>query len=179
MRKTILFLIIITFSTVAFGQSRSVEEFREKHSPSLKLFFYKSTLKMFANLQMKMGDKMDDLEAMPELSSIIKNIEKVKFFSFNERDYNPQDELFSQLEKDIVTEGYESMMTARMGGADMNFLMKGDAERPDGFVVLMRSEEGVNIVDIEGYPDLKQIMKFSEFMNKNTSGLNSLADAFR
>ena len=70
------------------------------------------------------------------------------------------------------------MMSARMSGANMNFLMKGTAEKPKGFVVVMRTEEGVSLVDIEGYPDLKQIMKFSEFMSKNTSGLKSIIDAF-
>jgi hypothetical protein len=37
----------------------------------------------------------------------------------------------------------------------------------------------VNVVDVQGYPDLSQIMKFTEFMNSNTGDLRSLKDAFR
>ncbi len=175
MRKTTLILTLVLFSTLAFGQSKSVEKFRNDNEPTLKLFFYKSTLKMFANIQMKMADEMEEL---PDFSSVIKNIEKVKFFVFDKDTYEMDDPMFSKLEKDILSEGYESMMSARMSGANMNFLMKGTAEKPKGFVVVMRSEEGVSLVDIEGYPDLKQIMKFSEFMSKNTSGLESIMDAF-
>ena len=175
MRKTTLILTLVLFSTLAFGQSKSVEKFRNDNEPTLKLFFYKSTLKMFANIQMKMADEMEEL---PDFSSVIKNIEKVKFFVFDKDTYEMDAPMFSKLEEDILSEGYESMMSARMSGANMNFLMKGTAEKPKGFVVVMRSEEGVSLVDIEGYPDLKQIMKFSEFMSKNTSGLESIMDAF-
>ena len=171
MRKTTLILTLVLFSTLAFGQSKSVEKFRNDNEPTLKLFFYKSTLKMFANIQLKM-------EELPDFSSVIKNIEKVKFFVFDKEKYAMDAPMFSKLEEDILSEGYESMMSARMSGANMNFLMKGTAEKPKGFVVVMRTEEGVSLVDIEGYPDLKQIMKFSEFMSKNTSGLKSIIDAF-
>ena len=72
MRKTTLILTLVLFSTLAFGQSKSVEKFRNDNEPTLKLFFYKSTLKMFANIQMKMADEMEEL---PDFSSVIKNIE--------------------------------------------------------------------------------------------------------
>ena len=177
MRKATIVLTMVIFSTLAFGQSKSVEKFRNDNEPTLKLFFYKSTLKMFARLQMQMSDQLE-INEMPDFSSVIQNIEKVKYFMFKEEDYGIDNPIFKNLEADIAAEGYESMMSARMSGANMNFMMKGTAEKPKGFVVLMRSEEGMSIVDIEGYPDLKQIMKFSEFMSKNTSGLESLMDAF-
>ena len=175
MRKTTLILTLVLFSTLAFGQSKSVEEFRNEYKPTLKLFFYKSTLKMFANLQLKMADEIEEL---PDFSSVIKNIEKVKFFVFDSATYANDNAIFNKLEKDIESEGYESMMSARIEGSNMNFMMKGTSEKPKGFVVFMRSESGVSVVDIEGYPDLKQIMKLSEFMSKNANGLGSIIDAF-
>jgi len=175
MRKATIVFIMVIFSTLAFGQSKSVEEFRNDNEPTLKLFFYKSTLKMFAKLQVQMADEMSEL---PDFNAVVKNIEKVKFFVFDSAAYASENPIFTKLEKDIASEGYESMMSTRMSGANMNFMMKGSSENPKGFVVFMRSEAGVSVVDIEGYPDLKQIMKFSDFMSKNTSGLKSILDAF-
>ncbi|MGW8122094.1 DUF4252 domain-containing protein [Roseivirga echinicomitans] len=175
MRKATLIFTLVIFSTLAFGQSKSVEEFRNENKPKLKLFFYKSTLKMFAKLQVQMAG---ELEELPDFSSVVKNIEKVKYFVFDKENYVMDDPMFSKLETDILAEGYESMMSARMSGANMNFMMKGTPEKPKGFVVVMRSEDSVSLIDIEGYPDIKQIMKLSEFMSKNTSGLESILDAF-
>lgn len=177
MRKSILLLALVATTTFAFGQSKSVERFREDNEPSLKLFFYKSTLKMFANLQMALGDKVE--QELPDMSSLIQHIEKVKFFMFDQEDYDPKSKMFDDLEASILKEGYESMMTARLEQATVNFMMKGSDARPEGFVMLIRSEDGFNVVDVEGYPDLTQIMKFTEFMNSNTSDLRSLKDAFR
>uniref|UniRef100_UPI0040475A6C DUF4252 domain-containing protein n=1 Tax=Roseivirga sp. TaxID=1964215 RepID=UPI0040475A6C len=177
MRKLILVLALVATTTFAFGQSKSVERFREDHEPSLKLFFYKSTLKMFANLQIALNDKVD--QELPDMSSLIQHIEKVKFFMFDQEDYDPQSKMFDDLEASILKEGYESMMTARIEQATVNFMMKGSETKPEGFVMLIRSEVGFNVVDVEGYPDLTQIMKFTEFMNSNTGDLRSLKDAFR
>lgn len=177
MRKSILLFALVATTTFAFGQSRSVENFRQEHEPSLKLFFYKSTLKMFANLQIALGDKVE--QELPDMTSLIQHIEKVKFFMFDQEDFDPKSKLFTDLEASIIAEGYESMMTARMQEANVNFMMKGNTDKPEGFVMLIRSESGVNVVDVQGYPDLSQIMKFTEFMNSNTGDLRSLKDAFR
>jgi hypothetical protein len=98
---------------------------------------------------------------------------------FDQEDFDPKSKLFSDLEASILSEGYESMMNARMKESKINFMMKGSSEKPEGFVMLIRSETGVNVVDVQGYPDLSQIMKFTEFMNSNTGDLRSLKDAFR
>jgi hypothetical protein len=132
---------------------------------------------MFANLQAALGDKVE--QELPDMTSLIQNIEKVKFFMFDEADFDPKSKLFTDLEISILGEGYESMMTARLQEASVNFMMKGDSNKPEGFVMLIRSETGVNVVDVQGYPDLTQIMKFTEFMNSNTGDLRSLKDAFR
>jgi hypothetical protein len=177
MRKSILLLALVATTTLAFGQSKSVENFRQDNEPSLKLFFYKSTLKMFANLQLALGDNVG--QDLSDMTSLIQNIEKVKFFMFDQEDFDPKSKLFSDLEASILSEGYESMMNARMKESKINFMMKGSSEKPEGFVMLIRSETGVNVVDVQGYPDLSQIMKFTEFMNSNTGDLRSLKDAFR
>jgi len=45
-------------------------------------------------------------------------------------------------------------------------------------VVLITMEDGYSIIDIEGYPDVSNILKFSQFMNSNGSNMG-LKEAFR
>ena len=71
-------LVLVIFCSLAYsvnGQSRSVERFRKEHQPSLKMFFYKSTLKMYASLQMGLQqESSSDLDEMPQISEMINGI---------------------------------------------------------------------------------------------------------
>ena len=178
MKKLIAVACFIALATTAFGQSKSVERFRNTNDADLKLFFYKSTLKMFARLSTNLtGDlKQDENGEIPDLGSLIDGIEKIKFFSYDER--NISDSKFDQLKSDVTDEGYESVMTARIQGANIEILMKEKRSKPIGFVVLVKSQEGTSIIDLEGMPDLSNLMKLSEFMSSNTESFNLLKNAF-
>ena len=182
MRKTTLILTLVLFSTLAFGQSKSVEEFRNDYKPTLKLFFYKSTLKMISRIDLSMlgGADVSEFKDMPPIGDMIKGIEKVKFFLFENSDDENEIQLidFKNLKSKIEAEGYESMMSARIEGSNMNVMMKERRGNPEGFVVLITMEDGYSIIDIEGYPDVSNILKFSQFMNSNGSNMG-LKEAFR
>ena len=157
-----------------FSQSRSVEKFRNTNPPSMKLFFYESTLKMISRIDVAaIGNTAgidSELGKIPPFTDLITGIEKVKFFMYEEpaRD---DEELFSQLASDIEDEGYESIASVRAQGNIMNLMMKERRGDPEGFVVIIRKEDGYSIIDIEGYPDLNNVLKFSEFLNNNSSNL--------
>lgn len=176
------FLITFLLLCVAFGtfaQSKSVERFRNDHSPDLKLFFYKSTLKMYSriNLEAFGGPTESDFGEMPPLADLIKGIEKVKFFQYEIYDSEEDRQLFNQLNDDVMGEGYEVLMSARAEGAIMDVMMKEKRGEPEGFVVLIKMPDQFSILDIEGFPDVNNIVKFSEFINKNSGGIG-LQDAF-
>ncbi|WP_420386225.1 DUF4252 domain-containing protein [Roseivirga sp.] len=175
-----LFTLILCCS-LAFGaqaQSRSVERFRSDHRPSLKLFFYKSTLKMYSRMQMGLQKEFgEDMADLPQLSEMINGIEKIKFFNYEESsDISRQ--MIDQLVEDVHQEGYEDLITARIEGNLMNVMMKESRGEPEGFVVIVRTEDGFNIIDIEGYPDVSKILELSQFINGSSDNLR-LSEAFR
>jgi uncharacterized protein DUF4252 len=178
MKKIVITAVLMALVFSAFGQSKSVDRFRNTNDPDLKLFFYKSTLKMYARLSANLtGEiKPDENGETPDLASLIEGIEKVMFFNYDPRslDANQMD----QLKSDVLDEGYESVMNARMNGANIEILMKEKRSKPVGFVVLIESEEGESIIDIEGIPDLSNLMKLSDFMSSNTESFNLLKNAF-
>lgn len=174
---TILLLCALAFSTQA--QSRSVEDFRSDHKPTFKLFFYKSTLKMYSRMQLGLQSEFgDEMEGMPQLSEMIDGIEKVKFFNYENWDSPEDQDLFAQLVDDIHSEGYEDLMTARVEGNRMNVMMKERRGDPEGFVVVVQMEHGFSIIDIEGYPNVNKILELSQFINSSSDNLR-LSEAFR
>lgn len=179
MKRFLITLLMLCTAVGVFAQSKSVDRFRNEHKPDLKLFFYKSTLKMYSriNLEGIGGPTESDFGDMPPLGDLIKGIEKVKFFSYDVLDQKEDRSLFKQLSASVLDEGYEVLMTARADGANMEVMMKERRGEPEGFVVMIRMPDRYAILDIEGYPDVNNILKFSEFINKNSEGL-SLQDAF-
>lgn len=169
---TLGLLVSISFST--YAQSKSVEKFRNTHEPSMKLFFYESTLKMISRIDVVAlsgaAGMESELGEMPPFTDLITGIEKVKFFMYDEP-AKDDPELFAQLQKDVLSEGYESIASVRVQGNDMNLMMKERKGDPEGFVVLITMEDGHSIIDIEGYPDLNNVLKLSEFLNNNSSNL--------
>jgi hypothetical protein len=118
----------------------------------------------------------DDTGEVPDLGSLIEGIEKVMFFNYDPGSLTPNQ--MDQLNSDVIGEGYESVMNARMNGANIEILMKEKRSNPVGFVVLIKSEEGESIIDLEGMPDLSNLMKLSQFMSSNTDSFNILKNAF-
>ena len=114
---------------------------------------------------------------MPPLSDLIEGIEKVKFFNYQTDSAGIDAALFSELMTDIEGEGYEVLMSGRVEGANMQLMMKQEKGDPEGFVVMIKMPDQYSILDIEGYPDINNILKFSEFINKNSKAIG-IAEAF-
>ena len=126
MKRFLITFLLLSVAFRTFAQSKSVERFRNDHAPDLKLFFYKSTLKMYSriNLENFGGITESDFGDMPSLADLIEGIEKVKFFMYQTFNDDEDRELFSQLTEDVVGEGYEVLMSARANSANMEVLMK-------------------------------------------------------
>jgi len=179
MKRFLITLLMLCVAIGVFAQSKSVDRFRNEHTPDLKLFFYKSTLKMYSrvNLEAIGGVAESGFGEMPPLTDLIKGIEKVKFFSYDIFDENEDKALFDKLNEDVLSEGFEEIMFARADGTTMQLTMKERRGKPEGFVVLIRMPDRYSILDIEGFPDVNNILKFAEFINQNSQGMG-LQDAF-
>ena len=167
-------LLLVCCATVAFGQSKTVENYRQDNRPDNTLFFYKSTLRMFARVA---ADFAKDPDEVPDLGSLIDGIEKIKYFMYNySRD---QQELFKTIKGGVAGEGYETVMSGKFGPNNMELFMKEKRSKPVGFVVLVIGDEGMQIMDIEGMPDLNKLMEFSQYVSTNSddfSWLNTFRD---
>lgn len=124
---------------------------------------------MFSRLQNSMQGEFGvaDLDQLPQLGEMITGIEKVKYFNYDGWKSNEDQSLIAQLESEVLEEGYESLMTARMDGNHLNIMIKERRGEPEGFVVIVRMEDGFSIIDIEGYPDVNKILELSQFINSS------------
>lgn len=172
MKKLVVALLMV-LCVSAYGQSRSVEDFRQDNKPDVKLFFYKSTLRMFARLSVQFADEQEEI---PDLGKLIDGIEKIKYFSYQpSRDL---DELTKELKTGILDENYESVISGKFGPNDMEVLMKEKKGKPVAFVVMVRGEQGLQLMDIEGVPNLQNLVEFSQYVSTNGDSF-SLLNAFR
>lgn len=172
------FLLILAgislFGMASFGQSRVVDDYRQSNTPEMKLFFYKSTLRMYAKLQKQLQEKFldQDIPELPQLSEMISGIEKVKFYNYAKDSLNTRQTDLEKLSTDVLEEGYEEMATARMEGNQLTIFMLGESDQPDGFLIFTRMENGFTIIDIEGSPNFNQLFNFSTYLNKSSSSLS-------
>ena len=173
--KKILLITFLLASTLAYSQSKSVERYRQANEPGLTLFFYKNTLKMYARISLKLDEMGEDV---PDLMEMIKGIEKVKFYNYTPNNASFSPSSFNQLKKEVEAENYESMMDARTNGARLNILMRERRGTPEAFVVFVESADGYSILDIDGAPDLTNLVKFSEILTSDMESFNMVRDAF-
>ena len=152
-------------SVSAYGQSRTVEEFRQQYTPRQTFFFYKSTLRMFARVSTQFAET--DGAEIPDLGKLIDGIEKAKLFIYSPTDSDKQ--TFIDLRSEIGDEGYVSEIEVFMKEDDfrMNLMVKpgrGGSDVPSGYVILGLVEGELMLLDIEGSPDLGNLYQFSNYM---------------
>jgi hypothetical protein len=171
--KKLVVILLLALSASAYGQSRSVEDFRQEYEPDNVLVFYKSTLRMFARLSVQFAEEQEDL---PDLGKLIDGIEKIKFFTYNYS--SDQNALFGDLKKDILGEEFESVISGKFGANNMEVFMKEKRGTPSAFVVMVLGEEGAQLLDIEGVPDLNNLIEFSKYVSAEGNDFSWLK-AFR
>ncbi len=172
--KKLVVILLTVLCVSAYGQSESVEEFRQDHRPDMKLFFYKSTLRMFAQLAVQFAE---DGQEIPDVGKLVEGIEKIKLFGYNDSRDLP--DLMKQLKKDILSEDYEVAISTKLGRGKNQFnseiLLKENKGKPAAFVIFISSEEGgMQILDIEGAPDLNNLVQFAQYVGENGNSFTLL-----
>ena len=171
--KKIWVLVLMIFAVSAMGQSRSVEKFRNDYKPDTKLFFYKSTLQMYARVMVNFAEEGEDI---PDIASMVDGIDKIKFFIY-ERSRDSKS-LFAQLKKDVLAEDYEEVIAGRFDGNQLEMLMKERRGNPVGFVVFVEADDQTLLMDIDGVPDVNKLLEFSRYASANSKSFNMLRNAF-
>jgi len=177
MRKIVVTLLLVLCATAAFGQSKTVEDFRQKYEPDNALFFYKSTLRMFARLA---TDFANDPSQVPEdLPDLVSGIKKIKYFMYEYS--SDQKEQYKNLKKGVESEGYISMISSNLKSLDnsqLELFMKEVKETTVGFVVLVSGDEGMQMMDIDGSISLDKMAEFAKYIS-TSSGDFSWLNTFR
>ena len=168
MKKLVVALVLVMCSTTAFGQSETVEDYRQQYRPDNTLFFYKSTLSMFARLAANFSEDPNQVPA--DLPNLVDGIDKVKYFMY--RYSSDQQEEFKKIKAGVVAENYESVISGKFGPNNMELFMLEKRGKPIGFVALIIGEEGLQIMDIEGMPDLNKIIQFSQYVSSSPGDFN-------
>lgn len=175
MKKLVVTLLLALLCGPVFGQSKFVERYRQDNKPETTLFFYKSTLRMFARVATNFAQ---DPEAVPaDLPDLIDGIEKIKYFGY--RYSSDQQDVFKEIRENVINEGYESVISGKIEQNNMEMLMKEKRGNPVGFVVITIGDEGLQLMDIEGVPDLNKLVKFVEYVSTSSddfSWLNTFRD---
>lgn len=173
MKKLVVVLLMIVSASV-FGQSKSVKKFRSAHEPDQVFVVYKSTMRMFAN----MAENMSQLgeSELPDMNKLIEGLNEIRLFVY--KDSRDMPDLLKKLKADVMAEGYEVVVSTRIKGQYSYVMQKSKGELPTDFVLIMSNEGGVQVVDVDGAPDLNSLQKFVKYVSDEKNGA-SLLDAFR
>lgn len=127
------------------AQSHTTQTLHKKYDDAFYLYFYENTLRMI---------NQDD---NPEFTSLIDNIEKMKFLRLDEKDGFSLSE-YPGLLDGYKDESFEELMTMRQDGSNINVLIKEKDKVTLGLVMLIRDENSLSILDIKGSVPLNQLV---------------------
>ncbi|NOT74465.1 MAG: DUF4252 domain-containing protein [Cyclobacteriaceae bacterium] len=144
MKKSILAIIAMFVFTGAFAQSKTTEALQTKFDNPFTLFFYKNTLRMLNQSDNKEFDEM------------IKNIEKMKFLMLDKSKSSFGSDDYKKLTKDYQSESYESIMTGRFDGKNLDVYFKDKEGSTPGTVILINDSTSLYVLDMLGTIDISK-----------------------
>jgi hypothetical protein len=147
-----LLFILISLSSMAFGQSKTTETLHKKHSEAFALFFYNNTLRML--------NQSED----PEFDALIKDIEKMKFLMIDKTtsfDYK-------KLVNDYKGEAFEEAMTSRMDGKNFDIFLREKDGKTKAMLVLINDSTNLYVLDILGSIALNKVTKLYNTMEESS-----------
>lgn len=175
MKKIVVILLtVMCFS--AFGQSKSVNEFRKGQEPDRVFMVYKSTMRMFAGMAESMVKQPGSEVELPDMQKFVDDMNEIKFFAYSSSG-TMKTKLY-ELKKDVIAEGYEVILSSNLNG-NLSFIMeKNENGEATDFVVILSNEQGAQVVDVDGAPDFNSMQQLVNYL----SGLEdpaALLDLFR
>jgi hypothetical protein len=157
--KYIYFLpfLMLVYSQLASGQSKSIDRFRADHPENTNLFFYSSTLKML------------NTQNVPEFADLIKDIEEIRVLNYDKTKQHLSSEYISGLKKALAGEDYNNLMMMNEKGSAINLYSREKHGKTVGFVALVEDKGSLTVIDLVGSIDVR---KFMELKNNLDTKMN-------
>jgi Domain of unknown function (DUF4252) len=135
--KAVFTLILMSFVSFAFGQTKTTQSLDDKYD-GLTLYFYRNTLRML--------NQTED----PSFDELIKDIEKMRFLMIDKTNSKFDNEEYKKLLADYKGEAYEEMMTGRYDGRNFDIYLKEKNGDVKGTVILANDSTSLIVLDILG-----------------------------
>lgn len=152
MKKYALILLAVLACITSQAQTKTTQDFHEKHEDATALFFYRNTIRMLAQLMNE--ERVDD---------IVKEIERMKFLTIEKSEDFLSNE-YTSLVESYEEESFEDLMNMRSDGMNMNVMIHEEAQVTKGLVVLIDDEENFMILDVEGAVPLDKIAELITYV---------------
>jgi len=150
-----LFWVCVTVTQAQTKTTNALQsQFKEN---TTALFFYKNTMKMW------------NITDNKELEDMVKDIEKMKFLMIYKAEKNFGAAEYKKLKGDYQKEEYESVMTSRYKGKNLDVFIKEKGwTSPAGTVLVVNDSTNIYVLDIIGTIDLNKVGQFFTAMENNT-----------
>lgn len=142
-----LAFLLLFSTTVAFGQSKSIRDFRSDFKENSNVFLYSSTLKML------------NPENNPGFTDLVSGIDEIRVLNYDRTARRFEADDLARLKNDLADEGYETLMQFNEKGAGIDLMGRQRRGKNIGMVAIVENEENMVLIDIIGYIDLAEFME--------------------
>lgn len=152
---TRIFIFLLLASFIAEAQTKTTENLDKKYE-GMSLFFYKNTLRMLNQQDNREFDEM------------IKDIEKMRFVMIDKKKHSVPQAEYASLKKSYRAEQYEEMMTGRVDGRNFEILVREQAGRVKGTIILASDSSSLIVLDILGRIALEKASSLFNTIDQST-----------
>lgn len=142
-----LTLVLLFFTTVAMGQSKSISDFRSDFKESSNVFLYSSTLRML------------NPENNPDFADLVSGIEEIRILNYDRTAPRFGREDLTKLRADLEDEGYEILMKVSEKENGIDLMGRQKRGRNIGMVAIVENEQAIVLIDIVGSLDMEKFMQ--------------------
>lgn len=155
MKRSILILSLIVFSTLGFAQSKVIEQLKVDNRTDASLYFYPSTLRMI------------NLQHNEEFNELVRDIKRMIFLKFN-RNHFDQIKFMNAILELQQEESMEEYIV--IDGKEQKLYLLGK-ESPASTVAMAYFQDEYYAFDITGSISLSELPKLYEQLSNADSGL--------
>ena len=149
MRHLLIFLMLL-YTSLSFGQSKSITQFRTKFKENSNMFFYSSTLKML------------NADNNPEIADMLKDIEEIRVLNYNKAEQQFSGDEIAGLKASLQDENFHNIMAVNEKGNSINLYSREKRGKTIGFVAVVDNRENLVLIDLVGSIDVKKFMDLKQ-----------------
>lgn len=163
-----LLMILLGFG-VNIAQSHTVSRFLADHTPSQKLFFYPSTLRMM------------NVQKNPDFYALVRDVDKLRVLLYDKNSSGFTSQTLRALSQDVEKEEYQELMIFQTPKQKAYLYSLGEDDAPEGVVGLIETDDSLILTDLEGFVNLPALLKLfqSDFNFEDVAGLVDIASQLR